>query len=88
MKNRYVRALAITLACCMTLLLFPVTAAAATIEDSGYCGGEGDGTNLRWTLDSDGLLTISGVGEMDQYLRSITVDVSSHLGGMITSFNP
>nr|WP_325195724.1 leucine-rich repeat protein [uncultured Oscillibacter sp.] len=78
MKNRYVRALAIALACCMTLLLFPVTAAAATIEDSGYCGGEGDGTNLRWTLDSDGLLTISGVGEMDQYLYSSTVAVSSH----------
>ena len=38
-----------------------------TIVDSGYCGGEGDGTNLSWTLDSDGLLTISGTGAMGNY---------------------
>ena len=29
---------------------------AAEIIDRGYCGGEGDGTNLTWTLDSDGVL--------------------------------
>ena len=33
---------------------------AATIVDSGYCGGEGDGTNLSWTLNSEGTLTING----------------------------
>ena len=37
---------------------------APTIVNSGYCGGEGDGTNLSWTLDSEGLLTISGRGKM------------------------
>lgn len=37
---------------------------SATIVASGYCGGEGDGTNLTWTLDSDGMLTISGEGKM------------------------
>lgn len=31
---------------------------------SGYCGGEGDGTNLSWTLDNEGTLTISGKGAM------------------------
>ncbi len=41
---------------------------AADIVDSGYCGGEGDGTNLTWTLDSDGVLTISGTGAMAEYL--------------------
>ena len=30
--------------------------------DSGTCGKEGD--NLTWTLDEDGVLTISGTGEM------------------------
>ena len=40
-------------------------AAAATIVDSGECGAEGD--NVTWTLDSDGLLTISGVGSMYNY---------------------
>ena len=37
---------------------------AAEIIDRGYCGGEGDGTNLTWTLDSDGVLLIEGQGEM------------------------
>ena len=37
------------------------------IVASGYCGGECDGTNLTWTLDSDGLLTISGKGKMPDY---------------------
>ena len=40
-------------------------AKAATIVDSGECGAEGD--NVTWTLDSDGLLTISGEGEMTNY---------------------
>ena len=37
---------------------------------SGYCGGEGDGTNLTWTLTEDGTLTISGEGEMKNYSSS------------------
>lgn len=31
---------------------------------SGYCGGEGDGTNLYWQLGFDGVLTIGGSGKM------------------------
>ena len=31
---------------------------------SGYCGGEGDGTNLTWELSCDSVLTISGTGAM------------------------
>ena len=42
--------------------LFTFTSRAATIVDSGTCG-----SNLTWTLDSDGLLTISGTGEMASY---------------------
>ena len=37
---------------------------AADIVDSGYCGAEDEDKNLSWTLDSDGLLTISGKGRM------------------------
>ena len=33
-----------------------------TVVASGSCGAEGD--NLTWTLDDNGLLTISGTGEM------------------------
>ena len=55
---------------CLLLLscVLSMPASAANIVDSGYCGGEGDGTNLMWTLDSDGLLTISGEGEMENDL--------------------
>ncbi|MDY4254927.1 MAG: leucine-rich repeat domain-containing protein, partial [Oscillospiraceae bacterium] len=37
-------------------------AEAATIVDSGTCGN-----NVTYTLDSDGLLTIRGVGSMYEY---------------------
>ena len=59
------RLLTMALALCMLLSLLPVGAAAADIVDSGTCGKNGD--NLTWTLDSNGLLTISGTGEMADY---------------------
>lgn len=34
---------------------------------SGFCGSEGDGTNLAWSLAMDGTLTISGTGVMADY---------------------
>ena len=37
----------------------------ATVVASGTCGAEGD--NLTWTLNSDGVLSISGVGAMADY---------------------
>ena len=51
-------ALLLALAAVVSLLTFP--ASAAEIVDSGTCG-----ENLTWTLDSDGLLVISGTGDMD-----------------------
>ena len=49
-----------------TILILSCLAMTAhsAIIDSGYCGGEGDGTNLSWELTDDGTLTISGEGEM------------------------
>ncbi len=44
---------------------FAITASAADIVDSGTCGAQGD--NLTWTLDSSGILTISGIGEMKNW---------------------
>ncbi len=38
---------------------------AAEIVASGDCGAEGD--NVKWQLDSEGTLTISGEGEMNNY---------------------
>ena len=41
------------------------TEADVTIIASGTCGAEGNGSNLRWELDSNGKLRISGSGAME-----------------------
>ena len=46
-------------------------AARAEIVSSGTCGK--DGANVTWTLDDQGLLTISGTGEMKDYYSSSTL---------------
>ena len=61
------RLLSFVLAVLMIASLLPATALAADIVKSGTCGAEGDGSNLTWTLDSDGVLTISGSGYMCDY---------------------
>lgn len=38
-----------------------------TTVDSGYCGADDGGENLRWTLDNNGVLTITGSGAMKDY---------------------
>ena len=37
---------------------------------SGFCGGEGDGGKMQWTLSSDGVLHIWGTGEMSSCAKS------------------
>ena len=64
------RLLSFVLAVLMIASLLPATALAADIVDSGTCGTEGDGSNLTWTLDSEGVLTISGSGGMHGYVSS------------------
>ena len=61
------RLLSFVLAVLMIASLLPATALAADIVKSGTCGAEGDGSNLTWTLDSEGVLTISGSGYMYDY---------------------
>ena len=55
------RLLSIFLAACLIFTLLPVSAFADTTA-SGTCGD-----NLTWTLDSEGILTISGTGDMYDY---------------------
>ena len=61
--------IAVVLAVMMALALGTgsVSAEEPTIIASGDCGK--DGGNLTWTLDSTGLLTISGEGEMASYYK-------------------
>ncbi len=67
--------IAVVLAVMMALALGTgsVSAEEPTIIDSGDCGK--DGSNVTWTLDSAGLLTISGEGEMEDFGRgSVLID--------------
>ena len=43
-----------------------------TIVASGYCGStsEGNGENISWELNSNGLLTVSGTGKMKEFTSS------------------
>ena len=62
----------------MVLSLLPfgaMTASAADIIESGTCGD-----NVTWTLDSDGLLTISGTGEMWNYIRYVDIPTNTFVG--------
>lgn len=74
MKKRLVSLL---LAISMILSLIPVSAITAFAEGEnsgevktvaeGNCGAENGGNNLSWTLDSKGVLTITGDGAMKNY---------------------
>ena len=55
------RALCLILTLCMVVSLLPMGASAAETVKSGTCG------DVKWTYDSEGLLTISGTGEMEDY---------------------
>lgn len=62
---RVVRIMCALLFFALLELLHPSTAVAANTV-SGYCGGEGDGTNLTWELNLDtGEMVISGTGAME-----------------------
>lgn len=53
-----------TLDGCDSIMIYYVT----TEPTDGYCGAEGDGSNLRWFYDSDNYsLTITGSGRMADY---------------------
>ena len=58
------RCLSILLVLCMVMTLLPTTAFAEEVT-SGTCG-----ENLTWTLDTNGGLTISGTGRMENYSGS------------------
>ena len=62
MKRSLKRAGALVLGLVFLLALLPGGALAATTVASGDCGD-----NLTWTLDSDGVLTISGTGDMTSH---------------------
>ncbi|MBQ3045502.1 MAG: leucine-rich repeat protein, partial [Clostridia bacterium] len=57
--------ISILLVLAMLLSMAPLTVFAATVEASGKFGASG--SNLTWSLDSDGVLTVSGSGAMEDF---------------------
>lgn len=85
------RILSLLLVLLMVLSLVPTAALAeeTAIIDSGYCGGEGDGTNLTWTLYENGTLEISGKGEMASWdMSTYSYNYSLDGGGLCASNAP
>ena len=60
MKKTGNRFLAMLLTVLLLFSMFPFAVTAVEIVDSGSCG-----ENVTWTLDGNGTLTISGMGDMD-----------------------
>ncbi len=61
-RKSLVITIVVILSIIMSIGLFGVTASAEEITASGTCGD-----NLTWVLDSEGVLTISGSGEMQSF---------------------
>ena len=62
MKPKCIRSLMTLMLCCLAAFVLTGTALAANIVASGTCGAQG--SNLTWTLDSEGALVIRGSGAM------------------------
>ena len=81
------RFLGLLLALALIFGLLPQMGVTAHAEVySGYCGGEGDGSNLIWSFDeATGVLTIAGSGDMRDFDDFADKAPWSAYGGQITS---
>ena len=65
MRRSIQKSFALLLSLVFLLALLPAGASAADVVAGGECGAEG--SNLTWTLDADGVLTIEGTGAMADF---------------------
>ena len=63
--------ISIMLAALMLLSMAPISAFAASVVASGKFGASGN--NLTWSLDSDGVLTVSGSGAMEDFANGASM---------------
>ena len=71
--------------CAITIIIICIISISfALYENSGYCGAEGNEHNVRWELDDEGTLTISGKGKMASYV----IKTDNWSGYKITHGNP
>lgn len=66
MKKRVLCVVLCAVLLCAALPGLPVLAEGEPAA-SGFCGREGDGSGVAWSLDAAGVLTISGTGDMADY---------------------
>lgn len=76
-KKKALRSIAALLCLVLFCALVPFPASAATTVASGTCGAADNEANVTWTLDSDGVLTISGSGEMASYNTDLNSDADN-----------
>ncbi len=65
MRNKMSKVLSVVFVLLLAILLLPGRASAVEIVGSGTFGAEGD--NLTWMRDREGILTISGTGDMENF---------------------
>ncbi|MBQ3602476.1 MAG: leucine-rich repeat protein [Clostridia bacterium] len=63
--------ISILIAVAMLLSMTPISAFAASVVASGKFGASG--SNLTWSLDSDGVLTVSGSGAMEDFANGASM---------------
>lgn len=79
--KRFIGISVILLAICAAFMLGMPAKAEENVV-GGYCGGEGDGTNLSWSFDSEtGIMTISGKGAMAEPVP--WADMSLEVKGLV-----
>ena len=67
-RNLFAVLAVVVVAVVLCAVFVPNVVQAATVVENGSCG-----TNVKWSLDSDGLLTISGTGSMTNYTGASAV---------------
>lgn len=70
MKRKLIHAVLPVLAVVMLFCVRTQKVSAAVIVQSGSCGAD-DGSNITWTLDDEGCLTLDGTGRTKDYRETI-----------------
>ena len=79
------RAAALLLTVVLLAGLCVTGAGAATVVDSGDCGYVMGMNNIVWTLDTDGVLTISGSGAMEYWVNANYQDWAAYQEQILTA---
>ena len=80
--KKWFKAVNLFLIICMIASMLPSSVYATEIVTSGYCGGEGN-ENFRWNLDSEGTLTLSGLGVLKKGANTFYSEAGEDITDMV-----